>query len=232
MGKKGEGELFKKVANTNGLFIAQPVYYGRPPSSVSLFFERFYPFMWSRELYGLPFASLSQAGNNGGMRSANMAMARWAYTFNLKYVGGLPVHLIYLEDAKKKAYKLGRVLAEAAIVDAEERTEILRIDRLLGAHGNPWSNIKPAIDNLTNGTFTYEDSLIDYALTHGIMTKEGTNNLMKKAGEELKLILHYYEIRNNRKVAEHLVKLRSYFSQATANEFLEEELNRNVNTRI
>jgi hypothetical protein len=153
-------------------------------------------------------------------------MARWAYTFNLKYIGGLPVHLIYLEEAKKKAHNLGIKLAEEAILDADGRTEISQVDRLLGTHGNPWSNIEPAIDNLTNGTFRYEDSLVEYSLTHGKMTKESTISLMKKAGEELKLILQYYKIGNNEKVAEHLVKLRSYFSPATAEEFLNEEINR------
>ena len=226
MGKKGEGELFQKVANTNALFIAQPVYFGRPPASVHLFFERFYPFMWSRELYGMPFASLSQAGNNGGMRSADMAMARWAYTWNLRYIGGLPIHLIYYEEAKKQAHQLGRKIAEAAIEDAEGRKAIPQIDRLLGAHGNPWSNLEPNLENHTNGTYRYEDSLIEYALKHGTVKKKETVDLLKKAGEELKLSLHYYELGDNRKAAEHMLKTREYFSPATSKEFLAEEAQR------
>lgn len=226
MGKRGKGELFQKVVNTNALFVAQPVYYGRPPASVHLFFERFYPFMWSREMNGMPFASLSQAGNNGFARSANMAMSRWAYTWSLKYVGGLPVHLIYLEEAKKQAHLLGKKLAEAAVEDAEERKEIPQLDRLLGAHGNPWSNLEPTLENLTNGTYTYEDSLIEYALKHGTVKKEEAIDLLNKAGEELKLALHYYKLGDYRKTAEHLIKTRGFFSPATFKEFLEEEVQR------
>jgi multimeric flavodoxin WrbA len=224
MGKQGKGELFQKVADTNALFIAQPVYFGRPPASVHLFFERFYPFMWSRELNGMPFASLSQAGNNGYARSADMAMARWAYTWYLRYVGGIPVHLIYYEEAKKQSHLLGKKLAEAAIEDAEERLRISPLDRLLGAHGNPWSSFEPTIENLTNGTYSYEGSLINYALKHGTVKKEKAIDLMIKAGEELKLALHYYKLGDNRQTAEYLIKTRGFFSPATSKEFLEEEV--------
>jgi len=226
MGKKGEGELFHKVANTNALFVAQPVYYGRPPASIHTFFERFYPFMVTGELNGMPFASLSQAGNHGGMRSANMAMARWAYQFNLKYVGGMPVHLIHYEDAKKRAHQLGKKIAEAALEDAVERRKIPQVDRILGAHGNPWSHLEHSIDNITNGGFSYEGSLIEYALSQGTVKREDSIDLLRKAGEELKLTLHHYELGDNEKAAEHLLKMRGFFGPATAKEFLEEEVMR------
>ena len=61
MGRMGKGELFQKVVNANALFVAQPVYYTRPPAATQLLFERFYPLMMSGELNGMPFASLSSS---------------------------------------------------------------------------------------------------------------------------------------------------------------------------
>jgi hypothetical protein len=48
--------------------------------------------------------------------------------------------------------------------------------------------------------------------------------LLRKASKELKLSLHYYKINDMAKAAEHLVKMRSYWSPATINEFLADEL--------
>ena len=223
MGKMGEGELFKRVENANALFIAQPVYFMRPPAAVHLFFERFYPFMLTGELNGMPFASLSQAGNNGGARLADFEMSRWVYTWNLKYVGGLPVHLIYFDEARVKARYLGKKIAEAAKVDAEKRENIPQVDRFLGAHGNPYRHLEPFIENLTNGTYEYQDSLIEYALSHGTVKKEDARNHLLKAREELKQTLHYYKLCDNQKAAEHLIKTIASFHPATANEFLMEE---------
>jgi hypothetical protein len=76
---------------------------------------RLYPFMWSGELNGLPFASLSQAANNGGTRMADREMAKWAFTRSFWYIGGLPVHMVQYEDARIRARYLGRKLAEAAL---------------------------------------------------------------------------------------------------------------------
>jgi len=57
-------------------------------------------------------------------------------------------------------------------------------DRFLGAHGNPYRHLEPFIENLTNGTYEYQDSLIEYALSHGTVKKEDARNHLLKAGEE------------------------------------------------
>lgn len=224
MGGSGEGELFNKIVDANGVLISQPVYYGRPPAITHLFFERLYPFKWSGELSGMPFASISQAANNGGARTANTEMARWASIFGLKYVGGLPVHLVQYDRALSRAKYLGRKIAEAAKTDSENRVRLMEIDRYLGSTGNPWSSLESTISDITNRTFNYEDSLIAYALNHNTIKKPESRDLLKEASEELKLTLYYYRLKNFQKAAEHLVKMRSFWGPATFKEFLEDEV--------
>lgn len=222
MGRMGEGELVKKVLDANALFIAQPVYFTRPPASVQLFFERFYPFMWSGELRGLPFASLSQAANNGGTRMADREMSKWAFTRGFRYIGGLPVHMVQYDDARVRARYLGSQLAEAALEDAKGRHAATLLDRYMGTDGNPWSPLDLYIDDLTNGTFSYSGSLIEYALSHGTVKKPEAIELLQRAAEELKLVLHHYGLGESRKAMEHMIKMRTYWSPATLAEFLAE----------
>lgn len=224
MGGSGEGDLFNQILKANGIFISQPVYYGRPPAITQLFFERFYPFKWSGELSGMPFASISQAANNGGARTANKEMTRWASIFSLKYVGGLPVHLVQFEDALSRANHLGRITAEAARKDSKNRIKIAEKDRYLGTVENPWSSLESAIMDITNGTFNYEDSLIEYSLSHNTIKEKESIELLKKASEQLKLTLYYYRLKNLEKASEHLVKTRSFWGPATFKEFLEDEV--------
>ena len=224
MGRNGKGELIQKVLDANALFIAQPVYFTRPPAAVQLFFERLYPFMWRGELNGLPFASLSQAANNGGTRMADREMAKWSFTRSFRYIGGLPVHMVQYEDAKIRARYLGRKLAEATLADAEGRLQVTALDKYLGTDGNPWKPLKEYIDDLTNGMFGYEGSLIDYALSHGTVKKEKAVGLLEKAAGELKLVLHYYRLGDHEQATKHLVKMRSFWGPATLTEFLDDDL--------
>ena len=224
MGRNGKGGLIQKVLDTNALFIAQPVYFTRPPAATQLFFERLYPFMWSGELSGLPFASLSQAANNGGTRMADREMSKWAFTRSFRYIGGLPVHMVQYEDAKISARYLGRKLAKAALEDAKERLGVTVLDKYLGTDGNPWSPLEVYIDDLTNGTFSYEGSLIEYALSHGTVKKEDTVDLLQKPAVELKLVLYHYRLGAHLKATEHMIKMRTFWSPATIAEFLEDDL--------
>ena len=196
MGKNGKGELFQRILNTNALFIAQPVYFWGVPAATHLFLERFYPFIFSNELNGMPFSSLSQAGNQGMARLANTRMTRWAFNLKLRYMGGLPVHMVYFDEAKIRARYLGEKMAEAAKVDVEGREKISDLDNFLGAQNNPWVVLEPYIENLTNGTYAYEDSLIEYSLSHGTVKKDEAVELLRKAGEELKLTLQSYRLKD------------------------------------
>ncbi len=219
MGKMGDGELFKKIEKANALFIAQPVYGWGIPAATHLFLERFYPFAFSQELNGMPFASLSQAGNQGMARLANMRMAKFAFTLQLKFVGGLPVHMVQFEEAKIEARYLGVKTSEASKEDALGRRKITDLQRYLGVDGNPWSVLEPYIDNLTNGTYTYDESLIEYALSHGAVKNEDAVKLLSKAGEELKLTLRYYRLREGEEATKHLLEASRYWTDATDKEY-------------
>lgn len=218
MGEKGE--LFQKLCNANALFVSHPVYYGRPPSGLHLFFERFYPFMWSGKLNGMPFASISQAANNGGIRTAQIDITRWAITFNLRVIGGLPVHMVAYDEAITSAEELGKKIAEAALADSEERKRVTPIERYLVSYEGQWSRLESSLMDMTNGTLRYEESLIAYAIRHGSMKNEDSAKLLLNAGEELKLSLAHYKKGDLMGAAEHMVKMRSFWSPATLKEFL------------
>jgi multimeric flavodoxin WrbA len=220
MGKNGNGKLFQKLCNANALFIAHPVYYVRPPAGLHLFFERFYPFMWSGKLNGMPFASISQATNNGGIRTAQIDITRWAVTFNLRVIGGLPVHMVSYEEAIVHAEELGKMIAEEALADSRERKRVTPVERYLVSYQGQWSRLESSLMDMTHGTMQYEESLIAYALRHGSMKNEDSVELLHKAGEELKLSLAHYKNDDLTSAAEHMVKMSSFWSPATLREFL------------
>ena len=220
MGKIGQGELFQKLRDANAIFIAHPVYYGRPPAGLHLFFERFYPFMWSGSLNGMPFASISQAANNGGARTAQIDITRWAATFNLRIIGGLPVHMVTYEEAIINAETLGKKLAMEALKDSVKRRKVTPVERYLASYDGQWSRLESSLMDLTNGTLQYKNSLIAYALRHNSMKKEETLEPLRKAGEELKQSLEDYRNQDHKGAAEHMVKMSSYWSPATLEEFL------------
>ncbi len=93
----GKGELMAKVKRANGWIIADPVHCWGTSAQCHLFIERCYPFIWSGDLEGMPFASISCASNQGMQRLANANLCKWAFTFGLRYIGGLPVHTAYIE---------------------------------------------------------------------------------------------------------------------------------------
>jgi len=107
MGRRGEGALFQKVLRANGLILGDPVHGWGPSARAHVFFERLYPFTWSGELAGMPFASISCASNQGMHRLANQEICKWAFTKALRRVGGLPVHVAYYEEARAQARQLG-----------------------------------------------------------------------------------------------------------------------------
>ena len=111
-----------------------------------------------------------------------------------------------------------------ALEDAEGRLGVTALDKYLGTDGNPWKPLKLYIDDLTNGTYRYEGSLIEYALSHGTVKKREAVDLLEKAAKELKLMLHYYRLGDHEQATEHLVKMRSFWGPATLTEFLDDDL--------
>jgi hypothetical protein len=153
---------------------------------------------------------------------ADREMSKRAFTRGFRYIGGLPVHIVQYEDARVKARYLDRKLAEATLEDEEGRRVVTALDKYLGTDGNPWSPLDQYIDDLTDGTFSYRGSLIEYALSHGTVKKPEAVELLKKAVEELKLVLHYFGLWERVKATEHMIKMRTFWSPATLMEFLDE----------
>ncbi len=117
----GEGELMAKLKSANGWILADPVHCWGPSAQSHLFIERCYPFLWSGDLEGMPFASISCASNQGMQQLANENLCKWAFTSGFRYVGGLPVHTTYFKRALPLAEALGCDLATAACADARGR---------------------------------------------------------------------------------------------------------------
>ena len=75
--------------------------------------ERRYPFAWSGELKGIPVVTITVASDQGFQITANELPCQPAFTLGMRYIGGLPVHGAYLDEALPKARYLGLKLGEA-----------------------------------------------------------------------------------------------------------------------
>lgn len=218
----GGGELMAKVMRANGWILADPVYMWGPSATCHLFIERCYPLLWSGTLSGMPFMSLSCASNQGMHRLANRLICKWAFTFGLRYIGGLPVHTTFLEQARQEAEAMGRRLGEAAAEDAVERKPMSDQERFVAYLDAPWSALEPYLDNLTSGTMRYESSLIAEGLKK--FERKEAVELLEQAREPFQEALRLYVEGKEREACGALVRASALWTHATWKEFLEEEV--------
>lgn len=225
MGRKGKAELFSWAAEANGMFLADPVHMWGPSACCHLFIERLYPMLWTGRLVGMPFASISCATNQGMQRLANREICKWAFTHGMKYIGGLPVHAAYFQRALEEAEYLGRQLALAALEDEREgRKRYTDLERYLAYMDKPWSVFQPYMENLSNGTMRWEDSLMEIGLRLGTFVKPEAIELLRKSQEEFKKAMNAYRLNDYRQANEHLVAAGAYWAHATYEEFLAEQV--------
>lgn len=218
----GNGELMKKLKNANALILADPVHFWGPSAQCHLFIERCYPFVWSGKLEGMPFMSISCASNQGMHHLANSNICKWAFTLGLRYIGGLAVHTSYLDQAHQEAEKLGRELAQTALKDRNGREKYHDKERYVDYSKNPWQPLGPYLDNLTNGTFEYESSLIAKGLE--TFKNEESLELLRQSKDHLKNALELYADGKNEAALEPLVQASTLWTHATWKEFLEDEV--------
>ena len=219
MGRKGDGELFKKVRDANGLIIAQPVYFWGSAAMTHLFIERLYPFLSHNTLHGLPFASISCASNQGMMHIAESELARWAFTLKFLYIGCLPVHTVYYEEARLRARYLGEMVAQAALKDeAEGRHHLSDEESWFYYMDKPWNALQPYLNNLTRGTFRLEDSLIEYALTQGTIKNPESRAMLEEAREALIETINAWNLQDMNKAQKFLLKASALWTHATFKE--------------
>jgi len=225
MGHRGEGKLWKKVESANGIVLAAPVHFWTADALTHLFVERLYPFAWSGELRGIPVATIAVASNQGFQITANELLCQLAFTLGMRYIGGLPVHVAYLDEALPKARYLGLKLGEAALSDEKEGRKPLSDEELwLYYEDKPWSVFQRYVDNLTMGTGDPQLSIIKRALAHGIFKKKEAVEHLKKADEEFERCMKYISLGERRNAIKSLVKASAFWTSATYKEFLEEQL--------
>ncbi|MCD6530173.1 flavodoxin family protein [Candidatus Bathyarchaeota archaeon] len=225
MGKLGEGKLWKKIEGANGFILAAPVHFWSADALSHLFIERLYPFLWSGELKGIPVATITVASNQGFQFVANTMLCEWAFTMAMKYVGGLPVHAAYLDEALPRARYLGMKLGEAALKDEKEGRKPPTDEEIwLYYQDKPWKVFPHYIENLTMGTGDPELSVIKWSLAHGTFKRKEAVDLLKKADEEFNKFSHHYSLRNYEEAIKSLVKASAFWTHATWKEFLEEQL--------
>jgi len=218
----GKGALMAKIKQANGWILADPVHFWGPSAQCHLFIERCYPFIWSGKLEGMPFLSISCASNQGMHRLANANICKWAFTFGLRYIGGMAVHTSYLDEAHKEAEKLGKKLAQAALEDQKGRKKYPEDKRYIDYLEKPWKPLPNYLDNLTQGKFEYDESLI----AKGIETfknKEAVD-LLNQSKIHLKKSVELYANGQEKDASVELVKASALWTHATWKEFLEEEV--------
>ncbi|UCH03081.1 MAG: flavodoxin family protein [Candidatus Bathyarchaeota archaeon] len=225
MGKKGKGKLWRKVEEANGLILAAPVHCWTADALTHLFVERLYPMEWSGKLMGIPVITISVASNQGFQIVANTMLCQWAFSYAMKYVGGLPVHTAYLDDALLKARYQGIKIGEAALRDEKEGRNVPTDEEIwLYYQDKPWKVFPHYIENLTMGTRDPAFSIIKKSLAHGTFKRREAIELLKKADEEFDKFAFHYSLGNYENAIKLLVKTSAYWAHATYKEFLEEKL--------
>jgi hypothetical protein len=220
------GELFRRAREANGLLVADAVHMWGPTAYAHTFVERLYPMLWTGELKGLPFATISCASNQGMHILATREMCKWALGLGLRYIGGLPVHTVHLEQSLSQARTLGEKLAEAAMMDGSQGRQAFASDEecYLYYMDKPWNALEPYIENLSNGTFKWGMSLPEFGLRQRTFQRPEAITLLEETSEEFRETLRYYRLNELREAIAHLVRAGLYWTSATWKEFLERDV--------
>lgn len=233
-GRKGQGALFLKVKEANGWILADPVHMWGPSAQCHLFIERCYPFVWSGGLEGMPFASISCATNQGMHILANREICKWAFTFGMRYIDGLAVHASHFQESLREARYLGEKLARAALSDAEDGRRKFDGDeeRYLYYMNKPWSGFMPYMENLSQGSFRWQTSLMEKALRNCTFKNQEAVELLEKASQEFQVAVKFYNMKDYENANRHLAKASSFWTHATWKEFLEEQAIRSAPPKV
>ena len=221
MGRNGEGVLYRKVADADGLLIGDAVHNWTITAAMHLFLERMYSLGWTGKLSGTHFASISSASCSGMHRVANRTLCQQAFAFGFRYVGGLPVHVALMDEALEEARYLGRKLGLAAR-NGRQPVD----DETLWAEYNKevWNVYPEYMDNLTGGTMDYNDSLPERCVRHGVFRKPEAEDLLRKAADGLKEVVRLHKLGNFQEAQRCLARTAPYWVRAAWKEFLEEEV--------
>ncbi|MHB9030212.1 MAG: flavodoxin family protein [Candidatus Latescibacterota bacterium] len=224
-GKRGEGELFKAFMRANGLLIVDPVHGWTCSAEARVFIERIYPTIWEGIPNGMPFASISIASNQGFQTRAARELCKFAAGKAFRFIGSLPVHVAYMVEARRKGAELAHRAAEAAIADEKNgRRKLTDEEIFLMYMDTPWDMIHGYLENLTDGSFRYDDSVPANALRDGVFTNPDAQALLEKTCENLKIALAYFDAGEKREAAVALSRAAKFWTNATFKQFLEKDV--------
>ena len=219
-GRKGEGSLYLSFKRANGLLMVDPVHGWGMSAMSHLFLERIYPTFWEGIPYGMPFASIACASNQGYQGSAIQEYSKKAAGSGFRWIGGLPVHLANLNDARPRAIELGLRLADAALDDERNgRTKLTDKEIFSMYMGTPWDIVDGYIENITGGTFSYADSIPARALADGVFTNPDARELIEKVCEHLKTALEYYNTGNRMAASPEMALVAKFWTNGTYLQF-------------
>jgi len=223
-GKNGKGEIFQKVTEANAIIIADPVHLSGASAQTHMFFERCYPFLWSGLLNGMPIASISVASNKGMHINARRDICRWSYAFSMKYLMGVALHTAYGEEKNINAVReLGQIVSKAAKADARDGRISFTVEDCFKLYSSkPWNAFQYNLENLTDGLFTWEDSIIQKAKEH--VKKPDALKLLASAEKALDIAVESYQKKQEEEAAKHLAEARTVWAEATLKEFLEDDI--------
>jgi len=187
-------------------------------AAMRLFIERLYPFLWTGELAGSYLASISCASNSGMHRESARLLCQESFCFGFHYAGGLAVHVARFDEALSNSFELGRKLAIASL----EGRKPVQTEALLEEYdGEMWHIVPQYLDNLTEGTMQYENSLPARALRDHLFHDSGALELLREAAVGLQKLLELYTQKNTAEIAPLLAKVAACWVQATWKEFVQ-----------
>jgi len=223
-GRMGKGRLLRKLKRAHGMILADPVHMWGATATCHLFIERTYAYHWTKELRGMPLFTISCATNQGFQLEAQRTLTRWAFTGGYRYIGGLPVHASYLDEALKRATTMGRALGRAAVRDATRgRKPYSEAEQFRAFLTQPWSGFDTYVENLSNGTGSIRASLPYRALKEGTFSRPEAIELLEKASEEFAQVLRCRKKGDVDAAIRHMVRASSFWTHATWLEFLERD---------
>ena len=221
-GRKGDGELYRAFKRANGWLAVDPVHGWGMSAMTRVFFERTYPTFWEGVPYGMPFASIACASNQGFQLQAIREHCKKACGSGFRWIGGLPVHLAYMDKARPKAIALALRLAEAAIADERDGRGKLTDDELFAMYtGTPWDIVYGYLENITDGSFDYETSVPATALREGTFDVPEGRELLLRVCEHLKPALELYRDGKMTEAGRELALVAKFWTNATFKQFVE-----------
>jgi len=221
MGEKGEGSLHRKLEKANALLLTLPTYFWSANALTHTFFERCYPFIWSQQLNGLPFAFVASAYNSGMHREAARWVEKWAFILSLHPVGGMGVHFIELDELRKRIRDLGKRCAHAALEDfSHGRRAVAAEERYVRSLGESWDLPGLYLDNITGGTGRREALLTTVGFQKGWFKYREAFRFFQEADELFRRMIDCLEAGEKEEAMQLLSRAHRVWKDGTFLEFI------------